>query len=216
MTAMTTLPIDFRPARPEDAGVAAALMHDTMASLGMYVFGQPGPEETVRFLERIFPMEGHRFSAGFTTLAEISGRTVGLLQAIPGDRLVAVTIELLHAVRRAFGWRTAFGLIRRGLPLAGEPDAENGEYYIECLSVAPEFRNRGIGRSLLQEAEVQARQQGFQVCSLGVLLENGAARRLYERVGYRVERKVISRLTAPAAGYAGFYRMVKHLDSAAV
>jgi ribosomal protein S18 acetylase RimI-like enzyme len=210
------LPISFRPARPEDAGAAAALMHATMGSLGAYIFNQSGPEETIRFLAKLFPLEGHRYSVSFTTLAEQDGGTVGLLQAIPGNRLGAVTLNLLFAIRRAHGWRAAFSLVRRGLPLASEPDAKDGEYYIECLSVAPACRNLGIGRRLLEEAERLARRAGFRACSLGVFLENEAARRLYERAGYRVEQKVISRLTAPEAGYSGFYRMVKILDSAAV
>jgi ribosomal protein S18 acetylase RimI-like enzyme len=208
--------IALRPARPDDADDAAALMHATMGSLGAYIFNQPGPEETIRFLAKIYPLDGHRYSIRFTTLAEWNGDPVGLLQAIPGARLGAATLMLLFAIRRAHGWRAAFSLIRRGLPLASEPDAKDGEYYIECLSVAPAHRNLGIGRRLLEEAERMARRAGCRACSLGVFLENEAARRLYERAGYRVEQKVISRLTAPEAGYSGFYRMVKILDSAAV
>jgi ribosomal protein S18 acetylase RimI-like enzyme len=208
--------ISFRPARASDAPAAARLMHATMASLGDYVFGRAGPEETVRFLEGIYPQPGHRYSLSFTTLAEMDGKPVGLLQAIPGDRLGAVTLELFHVIRRVFGWRAAFGLARRGLPLASEPDAKDGEYYIECLSVAPASRNRGIGALLLAEAERQAHAAGFAVCSLGVMLENDGARRLYERTGYRVEQKVLSRLRAPAARYTGFYRMIKKLKLPAV
>jgi ribosomal protein S18 acetylase RimI-like enzyme len=208
--------ISFRPARAADAPAAARLMHATMGTLGDYVFGRTGPEETVRFLEMIYPQPGHRYSLSFTTLAELDSQPVGLLQAIPGERLGAVTLALFHAIRRVFGWRAAFGLVRRGLPLASEPDAKDGEFYIECLSVAPAFRNRGIGGSLLAEAERMARGAGYAACSLGVMLENDGARRLYERAGYLVEQKVITRLRAPAARYTGFYRMVKPLDVPAV
>jgi ribosomal protein S18 acetylase RimI-like enzyme len=85
------------------------------------------------------------------------------------------------------------------------------EYYIECLSVAPTFRNRGIGGLLLAEAERLAKRAGYRKCSLGVFFSNPDARRLYERTGYRVEQEVFTKLRAPGVEYTGFYRMVKPL-----
>jgi ribosomal protein S18 acetylase RimI-like enzyme len=187
-----------------------------MGTLGSYVFGQSGPEETIRFLEQIYPQAGHRYSISFSTLAESEGKVTGLLHAIPGKQLPRSTLKLFHAIRRLFGFRAAFGLVRRSLPLAFESDATNEEYYIECLSVAPALQNRGIGASLLAEADRQARNAGYRYCSLGVFFTNEGARRLYERAGYRVERKVFTRLRAPGVDYQGFYRMVKPLSPAEV
>lgn len=210
------LSLSFRTARASDATSVAPLLQATMGTLGDYVFGQTNSEGTARFLERMYPEEGHRYSMTFSTLVETGGAVVGLLHAIPGKRLSRCTFALWRAMRRLYGVRAAFGLLRRGWPLAFEPEATGAEYYIECLSVAPTFRNRGVGRSLLAKAERQAAKAGYRICSLGVLFSNEGAKRLYERAGYHVEQKVFTRLRARGVDYRGFYRMVKPLDSAAV
>lgn len=50
--------------------------------------------------------------------------------------------------------------------------------------VLPPWRNRGIGTLLWDEAERIARRRGAAQVSLDVERANGAARRLYERLGY--------------------------------
>jgi ribosomal protein S18 acetylase RimI-like enzyme len=205
------LAVSYRPARSSDSETVARLFFQTMGTLGSYVFGRNDPEETIRFLARIYPLEGHRYSVSFSTLAESDGAAVGLLHAIPGRELARATRRLVQAVWQRHGPRDAFGLMRRAWPLAFEPDATEEEYYIECLSVAPACQNRGIGALLLAEADRQASKAGYRYCSLGVFFENEGAQRLYERSGFRVERKVFTRLHAPGVGYEGFYRMVKPL-----
>jgi ribosomal protein S18 acetylase RimI-like enzyme len=51
------------------------------------------------------------------------------------------------------------------------------------LSVIPEYRNRGIGRQLLEAVEGVARSRGCCKITLEVMAEN-PARRLYEAVGF--------------------------------
>ena len=53
------------------------------------------------------------------------------------------------------------------------------------IAVAPEARGAGIGEKLLAAAERNARRRGRERFRLEVRTENAAARRLYERRGYR-------------------------------
>jgi len=53
------------------------------------------------------------------------------------------------------------------------------------IAVAPAARGLGIGAALLAAAELKARQQGCERFRLEVRTDNAAARRLYERRGYR-------------------------------
>lgn len=55
------------------------------------------------------------------------------------------------------------------------------------LSVASVFRGMGVGRALMTEAEMWAREHGVERLELGVFASNERARRLYERLGYEVE-----------------------------
>jgi len=53
------------------------------------------------------------------------------------------------------------------------------------IAVADAARGRGIGEALLKAAETAARRHGAQRMRLEVRQDNGAAIRLYERLGYR-------------------------------
>ncbi len=56
---------------------------------------------------------------------------------------------------------------------------------IEDLFVLGDWRSKGIGSALIGEAEELSIRQGFQHIGLSVGIENPAARRLYERLGYQ-------------------------------
>lgn len=68
------------------------------------------------------------------------------------------------------------------------PELANGENraYIYSFRVRSAYRGLGVGTGLLQVAEADLEARGFCQITLNVARENGAARRLYERHGYRV------------------------------
>ncbi|SHM95035.1 GNAT family N-acetyltransferase [Cryptosporangium aurantiacum] len=55
--------------------------------------------------------------------------------------------------------------------------------------VHPAFRSCGLGTLLVRAAEDRIRQRGLAHAELGVDAANTGARRLYERLGYRVTRE---------------------------
>lgn len=59
---------------------------------------------------------------------------------------------------------------------------------IYSLVVHPGFRGQGLAGRLVASAEAAARERGLHNVSLEVRLDNFAARRLYERLGYREVR----------------------------
>lgn len=75
----------------------------------------------------------------------------------------------------------AGGLDAGGLWLESSPDL----IYIADLQVLPELQGRGIGTSVLQGLIAQAATRDVPV-ELVVLQVNPRARRLYERLGFRV------------------------------
>jgi ribosomal protein S18 acetylase RimI-like enzyme len=204
--------IFLRPATPDDAGPAAALIYETALSLGDYIFGQTGPAGTIRVLAMLFPEKGHLFSYQYTTLAAEGEEIVGLLQALPVDDLLRAGAGLMRACFKCFGLRSTLRGIRRGWPLAFEPDSKPGEFYVDTLAVDPAHRSRGIGAVLLRDAERQARERGYAVCSLSVMLHNSDALRFYQRQGYREDLRYETKLRAPGVQYSGFHRMVKRLS----
>mgnify|MGYP000876415664 CR=1 FL=1 len=71
---------------------------------------------------------------------------------------------------------------------SGERDAADGftRAYIFAFRVKPQWRNRGIGSHLMTYVEKDLYEKGFRFATLNVAKENPDARRLYERLGYKV------------------------------
>jgi ribosomal protein S18 acetylase RimI-like enzyme len=57
--------------------------------------------------------------------------------------------------------------------------------YIADLVVLPAYRGQGLGRALLQQAEVYAINQGAKCLKVDVLAANRGARNLYQAVGFQ-------------------------------
>lgn len=58
--------------------------------------------------------------------------------------------------------------------------------YIYGFRIRPEFRNQGIGSKMMRVAEDYLLKRRFRWVTLNVACDNPDARRLYERLGYRV------------------------------
>lgn len=63
--------------------------------------------------------------------------------------------------------------------------------YIIDLVVDEEQRGKGLGRSLLDAAELWARNKGLDYLELGVLEENTSAKNLYLKEGYTVATNIM-------------------------
>ncbi len=62
----------------------------------------------------------------------------------------------------------------------------NRQGYLYSLRVMEMFHSRGIGTGLLIEAEAQLATRGYDHITIAAAKTNPAARRLYERLGYKV------------------------------
>lgn len=63
---------------------------------------------------------------------------------------------------------------------------EPGSWYICGIAFYPEYRGQGLGTTLMQLAERQAKQKRFNKLSLVAFEKNTGSVRLYERLGYQV------------------------------
>jgi ribosomal protein S18 acetylase RimI-like enzyme len=83
-------------------------------------------------------------------------------------------------------WSIGFNL-KKPISLLGctrEESTPLDECYLEYLWVSPEFRNTGIGYSMLVNAIERLRKAGVRTAFLWVLDGNEPAVRLYRRVGF--------------------------------
>jgi ribosomal protein S18 acetylase RimI-like enzyme len=201
----------FRPSNARDAADAAQLIYAAWGIFAHYMFCQPDEVHTEALMAALYVQRSHRFSHLFGTVAQSGQDVAGLLLAIPGDRLLRLTWRLVPAVTVYTGLATGLRFASRWLPFLIRPEAARDELYVDTVGVAPRWRHRGLGTSLLTEAERQAHQIGLRACSLSVDLTNPEAQQLYERLGYHVAATFTSARYARATGYPGFHHMVKPL-----
>jgi ribosomal protein S18 acetylase RimI-like enzyme len=203
--------LTIRPARPDDALVAAELLYQTMLWEGDTMFGCDPRHTVLETLAGLFLFSDGRLSRRHAFIAEMEGQIAGLLMAYPGKAIPRLDISTGCYL---FGYFSLAALVRvawRSLAIAG-PEAKRGEYYISNVAVRPRFQGHGIGSRLLAFAEHLARSAGLSRVSLCVDMHNDGAFRLYQRTGYRV---VLTRFYKPRAippVSKGYWRMVKTLS----
>jgi len=73
----------------------------------------------------------------------------------------------------------------------GEIERQPDVARVRCFIVDESVRGRGVGRTLLRKAMEFVREKGFRECRLSTMRELTAARRLYEREGFRPEGKEV-------------------------
>lgn len=78
------------------------------------------------------------------------------------------------------------GRIVGTLWLARREQADRDIAYLYDLWIRPEWRRQGYATSALEAAEAEARTLGLSGIGLHVFGHNAGARRLYEKLGYRI------------------------------
>lgn len=200
-----TSKITIRPARPDDAPLAAAVFRLSLDHLADYLFGADG-RATEAALIRLFSLNAGRFGYDLAFVAERNRQPLGMLVAFPGADLNRLSLSVVKHLPRALGWNL-FGFVARSLLLANIKEAKADEYYISNLAVLPAAQGQGLGKHLLLHADEQAHALGLAKCSLMVAPENRAALRLYKRQGYKI---VFTKHDKKP--FASYHRMVKSLN----
>lgn len=62
--------------------------------------------------------------------------------------------------------------------------------YLHSFRVRPTVRSRGLGTAILQHIEQDLVRRGFRELTLNVAEENESALRLYQRLGYKIVKKI--------------------------
>ncbi len=177
--------LTLRPAGPDDAAHLAQLIN--IAGEGMpliYWQDLAGPDGDAWAVgtERAARDAGS-FSWRNATVVEAHGQIAAALIAYPIDS--EASPEDYASLPPAF------------VPLQELEDKAVGSHYVNVLATYAQFRGRGLGTRLLQDARKAA---GRRPMSIIVSDANTGARRLYERQGFEIRD---SRPAPPDGPYAG-------------
>lgn len=166
----------IRAATVEDATVVARLIVQAMGSLTERFLGSRYTGKAVAVFEHFFAQTDNQYSYQNALVYEEGGIVLGSLVAYDGAKLREYREPFFAYLRQHFGFDEA------GL---GD-ETQDGEFYLDTISVVPEAQGKGIGKALLAAGIERGRELGFRHIGLLVDTENPDARRLYERLGFQL------------------------------
>jgi len=172
----------FRPATRRDCPQIAELFNNAAGGVPEYVWTSLAGDYPNLTPFEIGVLRCGRddipFSYRNTVVAEIDDEVAGILISFPGE----------DRERERNGWKRLVGENGGGCPIM-KPFREldvPGSYFINSVSLLPQYRGEGLGTRLMELARERAANRGFKKLSLLAFEENRPSLRLYQRLGYRV------------------------------
>jgi ribosomal protein S18 acetylase RimI-like enzyme len=175
--------LELAPASPSDAGDISRLVLESAPEFLPASFGP----RIGSALGRLSTLPRNMFSHENVRIARSDGAVVGMLLGYTGRQKKRQELRTGLLLLKSLG----ASMIMR-LPGLLELQKSIGDipldsYYISNVAVEPSARGRGIGQTLIDDAERSARASGASSLCLDVEADNPKAQRLYERLGFRVE-----------------------------
>jgi ribosomal protein S18 acetylase RimI-like enzyme len=199
----------IRPAGPGDTNRIAELLGGDPGQEAIGIAGSA--DKAAAFQTALVRLPNSPQGWRHTVVAELEGKVVGILQAGGDRREVTVTPRVAYLALHTFG---PLGVLRILPRLRARRRVQTktpaGSYHIAEIDVDPTYRNRGIGGTLLDHAEAEARKGGYALMSLTTTTVN-PARRLYERHGFRVVETKTNAAYERYTEIEGRHLMVKEL-----
>jgi len=162
----------LRPARQDDAAVLAELVNHAGEGLPVYLWS--GMAESGQSAWEVGRSRAARDEGSFSyrnaTMIDYDGQPAGCLIGYG----IGADPEPVTAETPAMF-----------VPLMELENLAPNTWYVNVLATLPEFRNLGLGSTLLRVADHTGRYLGLSGMSIIVSDANDGARRLYERHGYR-------------------------------
>lgn len=165
----------IREAYPNDYSQVAPLIVQAMEDLACTFANTQVPRESYALFEHFFRERDNQYSYENTLVYEIEGQIAGSVIGYDGALLPGYRQPFMMYIAQKYGVRD----------LIIENETMTGEFYIDTLSVYPQFQGRGIGKQLLKAIQIKAKEEGHSKIGLLVDLENPNAKKLYTALGYR-------------------------------
>jgi ribosomal protein S18 acetylase RimI-like enzyme len=186
----------IRPAVPCDAPKAVPLILEAIGSIAFILTGTSDRKEAELILGQFFREKGNRVSYENALVLEDSAEhpSENPLEQFAerflerNQEVVGVALMYDGSIARRLDEPLEQAAVRRSelsdyrIPT----EAESSEFYLDTVSVDPRCQGRGFGRDLIEASCEHARKLGRNRIGLLVDIENLGAKRLYERLNFRV------------------------------
>lgn len=168
----------IRQALPTDAPEIAKLIILAMDDLSAKFTGSSDPEEAIVLFERFARLRDNQYSYENILVYEDEEGVCGMISAYDGGKLSTLRAPFFTYLEKTYGFK-----------YDAEDETEQGEYYIDCVSVSSRKQGKGIGKELIKALIDHAAEQGHFTVGLIVNKENVKAEKLYTNLGFKVVKE---------------------------
>lgn len=171
----------IRNATKNDCEQAAVLIYDAIHDIAHALTGELDKQNVLKQLEVFYCQEMNRLSYRNCLIKSVDDQVVGIVIVYHGKDAQQLDEPILAHLQAKNPKNN----------LVIDKEADETDFYIDTVSVNPQFSGRGFGTELLNAAIEKARQLGYSTVSLNVEENNQKARRLYERLGFMYKKEIM-------------------------
>ena len=166
----------IRPAQSTDAPAIARLIILAMGKLAAKFANSNNEQKQLALFEYFVTQTGNQYSYNNILVWDEAGEACGMIIAYDGAKLNELRKPFLQYITTQLGF-------------TGQPEDETqpGEYYIDCLAVAPGHQGKGIAKKLIKALFERAAGLNHQLVGLLVSKGNDKAKKLYTDLGFEVK-----------------------------
>lgn len=165
----------IRKGRLEDSIYIAEYLLLAMEDIVYEFIGERSHEKAVEFMQWCVMNPATQYSYENAWVVEENGQVIGAVVLYDG--------ALLHDLREPI---THYINSRIGLHFQPEDETQAGEFYIDSFGVSLKHQGKGVGSMMLRFLIEKYVYKKSKTLGLLVEKENPDAKRLYERLGFKV------------------------------
>ncbi len=150
------------------------LIFNAIHNIANTLTGENEEKKILKTLDFYITMEINRLSYNNIYTYEIENQIVALILVYNSNDVKKLDTPILEHLKTKNIYLDSF-----------EKECFEDEFYIDTVSVSPNFQGKGIAKELFIYIEEKAKELGFDKVSLLVDFENPKALALYEKLGFQ-------------------------------
>lgn len=171
----------------------STLIYDAIHNVANTLTGENEDKKILETLDYYVSLDICRLSYNNIYIYEIENEIVGILLSYSSNDVEKLDKPMLEHLKTKNIYLDSF-----------EKECFEDEFYIDTVSVNPNFQGRGIAKELFNFATQKAKEKGFKKLSLLVDFENPKAKALYEKLGFQ-DNEILK------VSGSNFYHMIKKI-----
>lgn len=170
--------ITIRKATKKDAKKIATYMMLAMEDIVYAFIGERSKNKALFFLESLITQKNNQYSYENCWVMTDNNNVIAMANLYNGADLEKLRKPVIKQIKDLFNY-----------DLSCENETQEGEFYIDCIGVNPNFQGKGVGSKILRFLIDEYVYKRKEVLGLLVDKDNPNAKKLYLKLGFKVVSK---------------------------